>query len=151
MGRRPAIQPPGTPGKKSDNAAAIAQDPAAAAGLAVQARKREEKRENKIEADMRELRTWLHVLAREGLAGVRSRGQGMWDGIAARMADAQAAALARRLRRAGSFLYQSGPRNGDILVRNELASIYLLPQAWQRLGRLPPPCKPTCAPCSAGP
>lgn len=125
--------------KKADNAAAIAQDPAAAAAAAAQARKREEKREDKIDAGMRELQTWLHDLAREGLAAVRSRGQGMWDGIAARMADAQAAPLARRLRRAGSLLYQSGLRNADGLVANELASIYLLTQAWQRLGQLPPP------------
>ena len=76
-------------------------------------RKREEKREDKIDAGMRGLQIWLHVLAREGLAAVRSRGQGMWDGIVARMADAQAAPLARGLRRAGSFLYQSSLRNGD--------------------------------------
>lgn len=124
--------------KNADNAAAVAQDPAAAAAAA-QARKREEKREDKIDAGMRELQTWLHDLAREGLAAVRSRGQDMWDGIAARMADAQAAPLARRLRRAGSFLYQSGLRNADSLVANELASICLLTQAWQRRGQLPPP------------
>jgi hypothetical protein len=54
------------------------------------------------------------------------------------MADAQAAPLARRLRRAGSLLYQSGLRNADNLVANELASVYLLTQAWQRLDQLPP-------------
>lgn len=75
--------------KKADNA--IAQDPTASTAATAQARKREEKREDKIDAGMRELQTWLHDLAREGLAAVRSRGQGMWDGIAARMADSQAA------------------------------------------------------------
>jgi hypothetical protein len=124
--------------KKTDSAAAAAQDPAATAQAAAQARKREEKREDKVGAGMRELQTWLNDLAREGLAAVRSRGQGMWDAIAARMADAQAAPLARRLRRAGSLLYQSGLRNADSLVANELASIYLLTQAWQRLDQLPP-------------
>lgn len=124
--------------KKADSAA-VAQDPAAAAAAAAQARKREEKREDKVDAGIRELQTWLHDLAREGLAAVRSRGQGMWDGIAARMADAQAAPLARRLRRAGSLLYQSGLRDADSLVANELASIYLLTQAWQRFGQLPSP------------
>jgi hypothetical protein len=121
--------------KKAENAVATsAQDPALAAA---QARKREEKREDKIDAGMRELQTWLHDLAREGLASVRPRGQGPWDAIAARMADAQAAPLARRLRRAGGLLYQSGLRNADSLVANELASIYLLTQAWQRLDCLP--------------
>jgi hypothetical protein len=105
---------------------------------AAQARKREEKREDKVSAGLAELQTWLHDLAREGLASVRSRGQGFWDAIAARMADAQAAPLARRLRRAGSLLYQSGLRNAESLVANELASLYLLAQAWQRIDQLAP-------------
>jgi hypothetical protein len=105
---------------------------------AAQARKREEKREDKVDAGLLELQTWLHDLAREGLASVRSRGQGFWDAIAARMADAQAAPLARRLRRAGSMLYQSGLRNAEGIVANELASLYLLAQAWQRIDQLTP-------------
>ena len=127
--------------KKAEKAAAIEASPeaAAAAAAAAQARKREEKREDKVSAGLVDLQTWLHDLAREGLAAVRSRGQGFWDAIAARMADAQAAPLARRLRRAGSMLYQSGLRNAEGLVANELASLYLLAQAWQRIDSLPPP------------
>ena len=126
--------------KRADNAVAVAQDPAVAAAAQAQARKREEKHEDKIDAGVRELQTWLHDLAREGLVAVRSRCQGMWDGIAARMVDDKAAPLARRLRRAGGFLYQSGLHSADSLVANELASIYLLTQTWQRLGHLPLPC-----------
>ena len=125
--------------KKAEKAAAIEASPEAAAAAAAQARKREEKREDKVSAGLVDLQTWLHDLAREGLAAVRSRGQGFWDAIAARMADAQAAPLARRLRRAGSMLYQSGLRNAEGLVANELASLYLLAQAWQRIDSLPPP------------
>jgi hypothetical protein len=105
---------------------------------AAQARKREEKREDKVDAGLLELQMWLHDLAREGLASVRSHGQGFWDAIAARMADAQAAPVARRLRRAGSMLYQSGLRNAEALVANELASLYLLAQAWQCIDQLAP-------------
>jgi len=113
--------------RKTDTAAAAGtQDPALAAA---QARKCEEKREDKVDAGMRELQTWLHDLAREGLASVRSRGQGPWDAIAARMADAQAAPLSRRLRRAGGLLYQSALREADSLVANELASISGTPLA----------------------
>jgi hypothetical protein len=115
---------------------AVAKD--AGPEAAIQARKREEKREDKVSAGLAELQTWLHDLAREGLASVRSRGQGFWDAIAARMADAQAAPVARRLRRAGSLLYQSGLRNAESLVANELASLYLLAQAWQRIDQLAP-------------
>jgi hypothetical protein len=124
--------------QEKKTAAVAAPSPEAAAAAAAQARKREEKREDKVGAGMAELQTWLHDLAREGLASVRSRGQGFWDAIAARMADAQAAPLARRLRRAGSMLYQSGLRNAEGLVANELASLYLLTQAWQRIDQLAP-------------
>jgi hypothetical protein len=123
--------------KKTEKAEA-AQTPEALAAATAQARKREEKREDKVDAGLIELQTWLHDLAREGLAGVRSRGQGFWDGIAARLADAQAAPLARRLRRAGAMLYQSSLADAESLLANELASIYLLIQAWQRIDGLPP-------------
>jgi hypothetical protein len=124
--------------RQEKKAAATDISPEAAAAAAAQARKREEKREDKVSAGLLELQTWLHDLAREGLASVRSRGQGFWDAIAARMADAQAAPLARRLRRAGSLLYQSGLRNAEGLAANELASLYLLTQAWQRIDQLAP-------------
>ncbi|RYE96593.1 MAG: SWIM zinc finger family protein [Oxalobacteraceae bacterium] len=113
--------------------------PEAAATAAAQARKREGKREDKVDAGLRELQTWLHDLAREGLASVRSRGQGFWEAIAARMVDAQAAPLARRLRRAGGMLYQSNLPHAEQLVAHELASLYLLGEAWRRLGELPAP------------
>lgn len=125
--------------KKAEKAAAKPEPSAeAAAAAAVQARKREEKREEKVDAGVRELQTWLHDLAREGLASVRSRGQGFWEAIAARMVDAQAAPLARRLRRAGGMLYQSSLPHAEQLVAHELASLYLLAEAWQRIGDLPP-------------
>jgi hypothetical protein len=124
---------------RQEKKAATEASPEAAAAAAAQARKREEKREDKVSAGLLELQTWLHDLAREGLASVRSRGQGFWDAIAARMADAQAAPLARRLRRAGGMLYQSGLRNAESLVAHELASLYLLTQAWQRIDQLAPP------------
>jgi hypothetical protein len=125
--------------RQEKNAATMTEAaPEAATAAAAQARKREEKREDKVGAGLLELQTWLHDLAREGLASVRSRGQGFWDAIAARMADAQAAPLARRLRRAGSMLYQSGLRNAECVVAHELASLYLLAQAWQRIDQLAP-------------
>jgi hypothetical protein len=124
--------------KKAEKATTLDASPEAAAAAAAQARKREEKREDKVGAGLVELQTWLHDLAREGLASVRSHGQSFWDAIAARMADAQAAPVARRLRRAGSMLYQSGLRNAEGLVAHELASLYLLTQAWQRIDQLAP-------------
>ena len=69
---------------------------------------------------------------------MRPRGQGFWEAIAARMVDAQAAPLARRLRRARGMLYQSSLPHAEQLLAHELASLYLLTQAWQRIDVLPP-------------
>jgi hypothetical protein len=122
--------------EKESSAEQKQQDPAA---VAAQARKREEQRMAKVDAGLRELQTWLHDLANEGLASVRSRGQGFWEAIAARMADAQAAPLARRLRRAGALLYQADVADAEGMVARELASVYMLTRAWQGVDRFPAP------------
>ena len=126
--------------KKTEKAAAAPEvTEEARAAAVVQARKREDKREAKVGAGVLELQTWLDDLAREGLAGVRSRGQGFWETIAARMADAQAAPLARRLQRAAGLLYQSALPDAESMVASELASMYLLARAWARIDALPAP------------
>jgi hypothetical protein len=126
--------------KKAEKNAASAeqkqQDPVAAVALA---RKREEQRAAKVDTGIRELQTWLHDLASEGLVAIRARGQGFWEAIAARLADAQAAPLARRLRRAGTMLYQANLPDAEGVVARELASIYLLTRAWQGIDLLPAP------------
>jgi hypothetical protein len=94
--------------------------------------------------------TWLRDLAREGLASERSRGRGCRDAIAARTVDAHATPLARRLRRAGGMLHQSS-LHAKQLAAHELASLYLLAEAWQRRDKLPPRCRPTCTRCCGGP
>ncbi|GAB3473323.1 SWIM zinc finger family protein [Massilia terrae] len=112
-------------------------NPGTQAAAEAQARKREEKREDKVSRGLSELRTWLDDLAREGLASGRARGQGAWDAVAARLIDAQAGTLSRRLRRAGSLYYQGADEDRDGRLAREMASIYLLATAWQRLDQLP--------------
>lgn len=131
--------------KKSETAAATsasASTPELAAALAstqaAQARKREQQRAAKVARGLAELQTWLHDLAREGLATLRKRGPAYWDGIAARMVDAQAGALAGRLRRAGGLCFQTGAPDWEWRLGQELAAIYLLARAGQRLDQLPP-------------
>ena len=86
---------------------------------------------------MTDLQTWLHDLAREGLAGVRERGPAFWNNMAARLVDAQAGGLAARLRRAGAMCFQTTLPDWERRVANELASLYLLTTAWQRIDALP--------------
>ena len=121
--------------KKAEKAAA--QTPEQAQASAAQARKREEKREQSVSRGLADLQTWLHDLAREGLAGVRERGPAYWDGMAARLVDAQAGGLAARLRRAGAMCFQTTLPDWERRLANELAALYLVTSAWQRIDQLP--------------
>lgn len=106
---------------------------------AAQARKREEKRDTKVARGLDELQTWLQDLAREGWDGVRGRGPGAWETMAARMVDAQAPGLAARLRRAGTLAFQSDLAGRDGQLARELAALYLLTGAYRRIDSLPAP------------
>ncbi len=122
--------------KKEEKAAD--QSPEAAAAATAQARKREDKREQNIAGGLCDLQTWLEDLARDGLASVRERGPGFWEGMAARMVDAQAGALGNRLRRASGLCFQSSNPDWERQLSAELASLYMLCQAYTGLERLPP-------------
>ena len=121
--------------KKAEKAAA--QTPEQAEASAAQARKREEKREQSVSRGLADLQTWLHDLAREGLASVRERGPAYWNGMAARLVDAQAGGLAARLRRAGAMCFQTTLPDWERRLANELAALYLITSAWQRIDQLP--------------
>lgn len=123
--------------KKEEKAAD--QSPEAAAASAAQARKREDKRTQNIVNGLAELQTWLEDLAREGIATVRERGPAFWEGMAARMVDAQAGAIGNRLRRASGLCFQTANPNWQRQLGSELASIYMLCQAHARLDALPAP------------
>lgn len=121
--------------KKAEKAAE--HTPEQAQASVAQARKREEKREQSVSRGLADLRTWLHDLAREGLAGVRERGPAYWNAMAARLVDAQAGGLAARLRRAGAMCFQTTLHDWERRLANELAALYLVASAWQRIDQLP--------------
>lgn len=123
--------------KKEEKAAD--QSPEAAAASAAQARKREDKRARNIANGLADLQTWLDDLARDGIATVRERGPGFWEGMAARMVDAQAGAIGNRLRRASGLCFQSANPDWERQLGSELASLYMLCQAHARLDALPAP------------
>lgn len=123
--------------KKAEKTAA--QSPADLEAAAVQARKRGEKRDQNVSRGLADLQTWLHDLAREGLASVRERGPAFWSDMAARLVDAQAGGLATRLRRTGAMCFQTTLPHWERRVADELALLYLVTTAWQRIGALPDP------------
>ena len=105
---------------------------------AEQAQKREEKREAKVARGLQELQTWLEDLAREGFSNLRNVGTAPWDAIAARMVDAQMAPLAGRLSRAGRLAFQTSISDWEEQLARELAAIYLLIKAYQKIESLTP-------------
>ncbi len=114
--------------KKQEKQAATLADPVAQA-------KRVEKREAKIQAGLVDLDLWLRDLMRQGLATAQSQPYRFWDQPAARMVDAQAPALARRLREMASLTHGDADWPSRLLA--ELGQLHLLIQGYQRQETLP--------------
>ena len=98
--------------------------------------KRQAKREERVQAGLEELERWLHDLVRQGLAQARQRPYGFWDEAAARLVDAQASALAGRLRTLGG-LAAAGRHDWADALLEEAGLVQLLLRASRRLEELP--------------
>ncbi|WP_329335616.1 SWIM zinc finger family protein [Streptomyces sp. NBC_00663] len=99
------------------------------------ARRRAERRAERITAGATELEQRLMDLLRGGLAGAEQTGYGLWEETAARMVDAQAAGLAARVRELGA-IPSSGP-GWPVRLLEECALLHLLDQGWLHRERLP--------------
>ncbi|MFJ4836306.1 SWIM zinc finger family protein [Streptomyces sp. NPDC088747] len=99
------------------------------------ARRRAERRAERITAGATELEQRLTDLLRGGLAGAEQAGYGAWEETAARMVDAQAPGLAARVRELGA-IPSSGP-GWPARLLEECALLHLLDQGWLRRERLP--------------
>jgi hypothetical protein len=86
--------------KKATKAQAETEPPDAetAARREADREKRAAKREDRVRAGLQELQTLLGDVLRQGLAHAKQQPTQFWDGAAARMIDAQAPGVARRLR-----------------------------------------------------
>ncbi|MEU9974909.1 SWIM zinc finger family protein, partial [Streptomyces sp. NPDC051014] len=99
------------------------------------ARRRAERRAERITAGATELEQRLADLLRGGLAAAEQAGYGLWEETAARMVDAQAPGLAARVRELGA-IPGSGP-GWPVRLLEECALLHLLDQGWLRRDRLP--------------
>jgi hypothetical protein len=97
--------------------------------------KRIEKRENRIGAGLEQLQTWIADLVGQGLAAVRGQGAAVWSQMAARLVDAQAPGLARRVRDLGDRAIASPDWQSELLAG--LARLQLLIEAYGKLADLP--------------
>ncbi|MEU5138726.1 hypothetical protein [Streptomyces sp. NPDC021139] len=99
------------------------------------ARRRAERRAERVTAGATELEQRLADLLRVGLAGAEQTGHGPWEETAARMVDAQAPGLASRVRELGA-IPSSGP-GWPVRLLEECALLHLLYRGWSHRERLP--------------
>ncbi|MFE9405453.1 SWIM zinc finger family protein [Streptomyces sp. NPDC006530] len=116
---------------RAEKSASTSTEIAAAPVDAEAARRRAERRAERITAGATELEQRLADLLRGGLAAAERPGYGLWEETAARMVDAQAPGLASRVRELGA-IPGSGPGWPTRLLE-ECALLHLLDRAW--LGR----------------
>ena len=123
--------------RRSDAAKKAEEEPdeATLARRASQRVKRSLDREAKVVAGLRELELWLRDLLRHGLASAQTRSFDYWEQMAARLIDAQAPGVARRVRDLSRL-----PQSGDDWTEQLLAkvsSLFLLLKAYERIEILP--------------
>jgi hypothetical protein len=109
-------------------------DEATLARRASQKARRSLDREAKVVAGLRELDLWLRDLVRHGLAAAQTRSFDYWEQLAARMIDAQAPGVARRVRDLSRM-----PQSGEGWIEQLLArvsSLFLLLKAFERIETL---------------
>lgn len=100
-------------------------DPETAAKREADREKRAAKREERVRVGLAELQTWLSDLLRQGLAHAKQQPAPFYDGMAARMVDAQAPGIARRLR-AWPSIFASGDGWADRALEEAGALQWLL-------------------------
>ncbi len=98
--------------------------------------KRAAKREVKIDAGIGELEIWLRDLIRGGLAKAQTQPGNFWGNPAARLVDAQAPGLARRVRELAAIPASGAGWQERLLDR--VSGLYLLLEGYRRLDTLPP-------------
>src|SRR6266542_376154 len=129
MARQPARA--GRPGETAGGAPAAAVDPARAAA---EQQKRAQRRDQRVRAGIDDLERWLEDVARAGLTDLAGRPRAYFDHMAARLVDAQAPGLARRVRWL-SVLPHTGSRWPERMLI-ELGRLELLLEAYRRIDTL---------------
>jgi SWIM zinc finger len=85
-------------------------------------------RAERVAAGVEDLRLWLRDIARGGLAAAQSQPYAFWDGFAARLVDAQAPGLARRIRPLAGVALGRRP-NWPERMLEQLGLLFLLCEA----------------------
>jgi hypothetical protein len=115
--------------RKEESVAAAPPDPEARA-------RRVEKREARVASGLDQLEVWLADLVGQGLAAARAQPPAFWTQMAARLVDAQAPGVARRVAELGDRALAESRWQPRLL--RALAELQLLIDAWRNVEKLPP-------------
>lgn len=121
--------------KSESTAPAATRSPEEEAKAAAAAEKRAASRESKVAAGLEDLQTWLHDLVRTGFATLPGRPSSFWQNPAARLVDAQAPGLARRVRALDGITTTGEQWPGNLLA--QAALLDLVHSGWTRMAMLP--------------
>jgi SWIM zinc finger len=97
--------------------------------------RRAEKREGRVEGGLEQLEGWLTDIVAQGLAAARAQPPQFWSQMAARLVDAQAPGLARRVRELSELAVSGEHWQSQLLAG--LARLQLVVDAYRRIERLP--------------
>lgn len=111
------------------------KSPEELAKVAADQAKRQAARDKKVTQGLNDLDLWLRDLVRQGFGSLPSRPLKFWDDMAARMVDAQAPGVARRLRDMAGVA-SSGEGWQERLLE-QLGLLYLLLEGYKRVETLP--------------
>lgn len=117
--------------QKAEKAAAKEEGPVNAQSRAV----RQEKRERRVAEGLELFSLWLEDIVRTGVGALGEKGPRFFNDQAARLVDAQAPALAARLRKVGEGVASGQDWPERVLA--DLGKTSLLLDAWRRLEALP--------------
>ncbi len=127
----PATAPADTPGEPAPAATTVGTMPPR-----VDPGKSRDDRIARMAAGLAELDRWLDDRLRTGLADPSLAAYKTWDGLAARLVDAQVGGLANRVRRLAGLVGAHPDWHSQVLA--ELGVLHLLATSGRHLGTLPP-------------
>ena len=120
--------------KAATKTTAAPADPVAAQA---EAEKRARKREERVADGLEDMEQWIKDMIRVGLSHCQNEPPAFWDNKAARLVDAQAPGVARRVESLSSIVRTGAGWHEKLL--EEVSLLYLLRAAYQRMEALPPP------------
>ena len=99
---------------------------------------RSQKRSAKVEAGLADLDRWLQDIIRQGIAELPSKPYSFWDQAAARLVDAQAPGLARRVQNLAGIPHMKSGEKWPNRMLKALGQIHLLVQGYRNIESLEP-------------